>query len=132
MKPGDEMHVALWDAVNEYATTCGGNPATHVYGNTPRQRAVAKIEDIIRRVVGTQIATKEAMQAIYDIASARLRSPPDWTTFTEWDLREIARIARDNGAIELTATSTRVGSCICPCHDRPHGPCRCSCEGEAR
>lgn len=43
-----DQRVALWDAINEYVETCGGNPSRHVYGNTPRQRAVAKVEAVFR------------------------------------------------------------------------------------
>ena len=36
--------VALWDAINEYAASCGGDPSRNVYGNTRRHEAVVKVE----------------------------------------------------------------------------------------
>lgn len=41
----------LWDAVADYVRACRGNPNKHVYGNTPRQEAVARIDNIIRPLV---------------------------------------------------------------------------------
>lgn len=40
----------LWDAINHYVTECGGDPSKRVYGNTPRQKAVAEVEQIVRDV----------------------------------------------------------------------------------
>jgi hypothetical protein len=37
----------LWLAINEYAKTCGGDPASHVYGNTKRQNAVSMVEGAV-------------------------------------------------------------------------------------
>jgi hypothetical protein len=39
--------VALWDAINQYVVSCGGDPSTHVYGNTTRMRAVVTVESIV-------------------------------------------------------------------------------------
>lgn len=44
----NEERVRLWDAINAYAIACGGDPAKHVYGNTPRQKAVAEVERAVR------------------------------------------------------------------------------------
>jgi hypothetical protein len=45
---GSPPHVALWDAINRYAVTCGGEPSKYVHGNTLRQRAVADVENKLR------------------------------------------------------------------------------------
>lgn len=37
----------LWDLINKYVESCGGNPAEKIYGNTRRQELVYKIEDLI-------------------------------------------------------------------------------------
>ncbi len=37
----------LWEAINKYAESCGGNPQNHIYGNTKRQIAVAEIEALV-------------------------------------------------------------------------------------
>lgn len=42
-----KRRVALWDTINEYVRTCGGDPSKRVYGNTARQTAVAAIERIV-------------------------------------------------------------------------------------
>lgn len=45
--PQADWTVELWNAVNDYATACGGDPSQHVYGNAPRMAAVAKVHDLI-------------------------------------------------------------------------------------
>ncbi|MDP3767539.1 MAG: hypothetical protein Q8S13_05955, partial [Dehalococcoidia bacterium] len=45
----DDTRVALWDAINRYVQACGGDPSSHVYGNTPRQHAVAEVEASVTR-----------------------------------------------------------------------------------
>lgn len=45
-----EQRVKLWDAINAYAAACGGDPSKHVYGNTPRQTAVAEVERLVRDI----------------------------------------------------------------------------------
>ena len=37
----------LWDAINHYCVACGGSPATRVYGNGERQRAVVSVEKAV-------------------------------------------------------------------------------------
>lgn len=39
--------VALWEAINRYAETCGGDPGKHCYGNYERMQAVAEIERLV-------------------------------------------------------------------------------------
>jgi hypothetical protein len=41
----------LWDGVHAYVRACHGDPAKHVYGNTSRQMAAARIDDVIRPLV---------------------------------------------------------------------------------
>lgn len=50
---GSPQHVELWDAINRYVVTCGGDPSRHVYGNTPRMTAVSNIETALRALVGS-------------------------------------------------------------------------------
>lgn len=45
-----DVQVPLWDAINRYATTCGGDPSQHVYGNTPRMTAVADTNRVIHNL----------------------------------------------------------------------------------
>lgn len=54
-----EERAALWDAINAYAETCGGDPSKHVYGNTPRQKAVAEVERLVRQVEQRLAGTQE-------------------------------------------------------------------------
>ena len=42
---------ALWDAVNAYVVSCGGDPAKHVYGNTLRQLSVVSVEDAVLAII---------------------------------------------------------------------------------
>ncbi len=70
---------------------------------------------------------KQSLQAILDLAEARLRNPQDLTPNTEHDLREIARIAK---ATIPTPVERRADDCeakagvfyFCPDPDCPvHG-----------
>lgn len=56
---GSPSHVAFWDAINEYASACGGDPSKHVYGNTRRQKAVASIENVVHDLVLVRKAGKQ-------------------------------------------------------------------------
>lgn len=40
----------LWDAINDYAITVGGDPSRQVYGNTARMKAVAAVGRIVDQV----------------------------------------------------------------------------------
>ena len=49
--PVSEKKVSLWEAINRYVVTCGGNPGVAVYGNTHRQHAVADVEKALLHLV---------------------------------------------------------------------------------
>src|SRR5262245_47903688 len=49
-QPCMEFEVDLWDAINRYAVSVGGDPASHVYDNVPRMQAVADVGKIVDRV----------------------------------------------------------------------------------
>jgi hypothetical protein len=49
-----EIEVALWDAINRYAISVGGDPSSHVYGNTSRMQAVADVGAVVARVASRQ------------------------------------------------------------------------------
>ena len=42
-----EHQALLWDAINQYAESCGGEPHTLVYGNTRRQQLVVEIMRLV-------------------------------------------------------------------------------------
>jgi len=44
----EDWQVPLWDAINRYVVACGGDPSKRVYGNTPRQTAVAEVNGVVR------------------------------------------------------------------------------------
>lgn len=49
-----QFEVELWDVINRYAITVGGDPANHVYGNAPRMQAVADVGKIVARVASRE------------------------------------------------------------------------------
>lgn len=65
MKPhiGTAAHVALWNAIGDYAKACGGDPAKYVYGNTPRQNAVAAVERALEAIIDSRAPTPEQREA---------------------------------------------------------------------
>ena len=42
--------VNIWEAINEYAVTCGGDPSINAYGNTPRMAAASRVEGALLRI----------------------------------------------------------------------------------
>lgn len=56
-------HTDLWEAINRYCVACGGSPATRVYGNEERQRAVVAVEK----------AVCETTEAAVDESKSRLQ-----------------------------------------------------------
>lgn len=42
-----KFEVDLWDAINRYVVACGGDPSSHVHGNTARMQAVAEVGSIV-------------------------------------------------------------------------------------
>lgn len=46
-----QLEGALWEAINRYTVTVGGDPSLHVYGNIPRMQAVADVSSVIRKLI---------------------------------------------------------------------------------
>lgn len=42
-----ETQSRLWEAINRYVETCGGDPSKRVYGNTARMECVVEVEAIV-------------------------------------------------------------------------------------
>ena len=42
-----DKQFALWEAINRYASSCGGSPAKSVYGNTRRMDAIVDVERVV-------------------------------------------------------------------------------------
>lgn len=40
----------LWDAINHYAVSVGGDPSRHVYGNTSRMQAVVDVGRAVNKM----------------------------------------------------------------------------------
>ena len=49
-EPCMQLEVELWDAINHYATTVGGDPSRHIYGHDARMQAVADVGKVLARV----------------------------------------------------------------------------------
>lgn len=44
-----QFEIELWEAINRYASSVGGDPSGYVYGNVPRMQAVADVNNTIRK-----------------------------------------------------------------------------------
>lgn len=53
-QPCLQLEMELWNAINRYATSVGGDPSRHAYGNVPRMQAVADVGKIMDRVGARQ------------------------------------------------------------------------------
>ena len=60
----EDWQVPLWDAINRYVVSCGGDPSKHVNGNTPRMEAVVEVNSIVRRESSTSAKLEEARGCI--------------------------------------------------------------------
>jgi hypothetical protein len=49
-EPCMQLEVDLWDAINHYAVTVGGDPSRHIYGHDARMQAVADVGKVLARV----------------------------------------------------------------------------------
>jgi hypothetical protein len=47
MTSGGNQLTDLWDAINRYAISVGGDPSKHVYGNVARMQAVADVGKVM-------------------------------------------------------------------------------------
>jgi len=45
--------IALWEAINQYAISVGGDPSARVHGNTPRMEAVAAVETAVATIAAS-------------------------------------------------------------------------------
>jgi hypothetical protein len=63
----------LWDAINRYATSVGGDPSNHVYGNVPRMQAVVDVGAAIGKLVEQQHVKR------HDAATQPSPTNPDCT-----------------------------------------------------
>jgi hypothetical protein len=54
----------LWDAVNRYAVSVGGDPENHVYGNVARMSAVAEVGAIVTRCMPRALPANAECQSI--------------------------------------------------------------------
>ena len=52
--PCMQFEVELWDAINRYAISVGGDPSQHAHGNVSRMQAVADVGQLVARVAAKQ------------------------------------------------------------------------------
>jgi hypothetical protein len=77
---------ALWDAINRYAMSCGGDPSDHVHGNTLRQQAVVEVSEAVSEIVracdadvsafSALLGEAEAASAYYQTTGQKVGRPP--------------------------------------------------------
>jgi hypothetical protein len=49
-EPCRRLEFDLWEAINRYAISVGGDPSRHSHGNTPRMQAVVDVDALVARV----------------------------------------------------------------------------------
>lgn len=57
MKMTMEQRVALWDAINDYVISCGGDVSDQTV-TVPRMTAVAQVESVIQSIHPTEERTR--------------------------------------------------------------------------
>lgn len=92
--PCMKFEADLWDAINRYAISVGGDPAAHVYGNTPRMQAVADVGKIADRVAARQriddLVVDELARGSNAAAARACETGPAYET-----AKELAQLWRD-------------------------------------
>ena len=92
--PCMQFEVELWDAINRYAISVGGDPASHVYGNAARMQAVADVGKIVDRVAARQriddLVVDELVKGSNAAATRACETSPVYETS-----KELARMWRD-------------------------------------
>jgi hypothetical protein len=89
-----QIEIDLWDVINRYAISVGGDPSGHVYGNAARMQAVADVGKIVDRVASWQRIddlTVDVLVKGHNAAAARAcETGPVYET-----VKELARMWRD-------------------------------------
>lgn len=62
-----QFEIELWDAINRYAISVGGDPSAHVYGNVPRMQAVADVGKVVARVQSRGVEIDRLRAALRDV-----------------------------------------------------------------
>ena len=68
----ERWKVDLWNAIDAYAVSVGGDPQKHVYGNVPRMNAVVSVESAIDTARAEDKAEIEACHANHRDAIRKL------------------------------------------------------------
>lgn len=53
-EPCMQFETELWDVINRYAISVGGDPSKNAYGNVPRMQAVADVGKVVAKVISRQ------------------------------------------------------------------------------
>jgi hypothetical protein len=77
--------------VNRYVVACGGDPAKHVYGNTPRMTAVGEVNEAVRRA--ERAGQDKGKDHAWTLCKERDVNLSRRITYAEAALREIARLS---------------------------------------
>ncbi len=84
MRPGDKQHVALWDAINEYADACRAG-ATAI--SPRRMNAVARVESVLQSIRrsrkppaddGSKYTFGDLLAALQKLTPEQLAYPAYW------------------------------------------------------
>jgi hypothetical protein len=62
-----QLEVEVWEAINGYAITVGGDPSKHVYGNVARMQAVADVDKIVAQSRELTIEVSRLRAALNDV-----------------------------------------------------------------
>ena len=89
--PCMQFEVELWDAINRYATSVGGDPSQHAHGNLLRMQAVADASEIVARVAAKQWVNDLIVGDLTRAANAAA-TKADKATELERDLVHLRRL----------------------------------------
>ena len=75
-EPCRQLEFDLWDAINRYAISVGGDPSKHVHGNTSRMQAVVDVDALVANARGAEVAgLRAALGAAHKFLRGVARRP---------------------------------------------------------
>jgi len=86
-----DQRVELWDAINDYVRSCYGDPDSHVHGNTSRQDAVVRIEELWNRrapdprLINTLKRLHDAVHEDETTSGFECVGTPHYVALVRWD-----------------------------------------------
>ena len=112
-----QLEIELWEAINRYAGSVGGDPSKQVHGNVPRMQAVADVSRLISQQRASIGQLSEVLTAVRDFLCGKsLQHAPAVAAVIEDVLNEAGCVPPQGGGLLTNPNCTgTVGKDFLPC-----------------